>query len=233
MTRLFSYAMPLDDGAAPNPYWGVCTLAICKPQIRSTAEVGDWIVGTGSKTARQTNGTTKDMSGRVIYAMRVTQKMAMRDYDQHTREHLTGKIPDWSASDHQVRLGDAVYSWQGNVITQRLGVHGPSDKERDLSGKYALLSDHFYYFGARAIPLPEHLRPIGDTKQAHRVTLNAPFVESFVVWIDGLKHKPGSVIGEPLFRHDQTRPATRTASRGEPVTIYPTTRLGPKPDARS
>ena len=46
---LYSYTIPYDDGAAPNPYWGVLTLAICKPVIRRTAEIGDWVVGTGSK----------------------------------------------------------------------------------------------------------------------------------------------------------------------------------------
>jgi len=47
MPTLYTYCIPYDDGAAPNPYWGICTLVICKPVIRRTAEVGDWIVGTG------------------------------------------------------------------------------------------------------------------------------------------------------------------------------------------
>ena len=43
MTKLYSYCLPYDDGAAPNPFWGTCTLVICKPAIRRTARVGDWI----------------------------------------------------------------------------------------------------------------------------------------------------------------------------------------------
>lgn len=46
--RLFSYCIPVDDGAAPNPFWGVCTLTICKSKIRRVAEIGDWVVGVGS-----------------------------------------------------------------------------------------------------------------------------------------------------------------------------------------
>jgi hypothetical protein len=223
IARLFSYGLPLDDGAAPNPYWGVCTLAICKPQIRSTAEIGDWIAGTGARSARTSNGPARDMSGRVIYAMRVTGKMTMRDYDRLTQEQLTGKIPDWSATDHQLRLGDSIYTWQGNAIMQRTGVHGPNDKERDLSGKFVLLSEHFYYFGAKAVKLPDHLAAIGDTKSAHRMTLNAPLVEPFVAWIDGLGYKPGTVLDEPLYRHDQAHPARRTEMRGErPTDMIPT-----------
>jgi hypothetical protein len=43
MTRLFSYTIPVDDGAAPNPFRGMCTLAICKPTIRRVAKKGDWV----------------------------------------------------------------------------------------------------------------------------------------------------------------------------------------------
>jgi hypothetical protein len=37
MTQLFTYTIPYDDGAAPNPFHGICTLAICKPSIRRVA----------------------------------------------------------------------------------------------------------------------------------------------------------------------------------------------------
>lgn len=46
---LFSYVIPHDGGSAPNPYFGICTLAICKPVIRRTAKVEDWVVGLGAK----------------------------------------------------------------------------------------------------------------------------------------------------------------------------------------
>ena len=42
--KLYTYCLRYDDGAAPNPYWGVCTLVICKPAIRRSAEPGDWVV---------------------------------------------------------------------------------------------------------------------------------------------------------------------------------------------
>ena len=48
MPRLFSYCIPVDDAAAPNPFWGYCTLAICKPGHWRVAQVGDWVIGTGS-----------------------------------------------------------------------------------------------------------------------------------------------------------------------------------------
>lgn len=39
--KLFSYVVAREYGFAPNPFFGWCTLATCKPKIRVTAEVGD------------------------------------------------------------------------------------------------------------------------------------------------------------------------------------------------
>ncbi len=79
MSTLFSYCIPYDDGAAPNPFWGLCTLAICKPRIRQSAKIGDWVVGTGSAAS-----PVGDVTGKVVYAILVTQKMTMEDYDRFT-----------------------------------------------------------------------------------------------------------------------------------------------------
>src|SRR5215472_8962351 len=94
MATLFSYCIPFDNGAAPNPFWGLCTLAVCKPSIRRSAKVGDWIVGTGS-----VNSPIGDISGKVVYAMLVTEKMTMKEYDQFTRVGLPGKIPLMKSTD--------------------------------------------------------------------------------------------------------------------------------------
>lgn len=77
--RLYSYVLRVDDGAAPNPYWGTCTLTICKPDIRRCAQVGDWIVGTGSKNVRLKDGNKYDFSDDVVYAMKVTDYSSEAD----------------------------------------------------------------------------------------------------------------------------------------------------------
>lgn len=61
LSSLFSYVLARDAGFAPNPFYGVCTLATCKPRIRASAAVGDWIVGTGSGQ--------EDRLGHIVYAM--------------------------------------------------------------------------------------------------------------------------------------------------------------------
>ena len=70
--RLFSYVVSRDYGFAPNPFYGTCTLATCKPEIRRTARAGDWIIGTGSK-----------MQGRedhLVYVMKVAEKRTFSEY---------------------------------------------------------------------------------------------------------------------------------------------------------
>ena len=37
---LYSYIVAYDGGSAPNPFHEFCTLAICKPGMRRTAEKG-------------------------------------------------------------------------------------------------------------------------------------------------------------------------------------------------
>jgi hypothetical protein len=64
--NLYSYCILQDNGSAPNPFWGTCTLAICKPKIRKSAEVGDWLAGTGSSK----NG----FQNQLVYAMKVKKK---------------------------------------------------------------------------------------------------------------------------------------------------------------
>lgn len=196
--RLFSYCLPFDDGAAPNPNGGVCTLAICKPRIRSAARVDDLIVGTGARYARR-GTTSQDMSGRLIYAMRVTQKMSMEEYDRYTQAYLPEKTPDLASDDWKRRRGDSIYDFSTGRPVQRPGPHGRGNVNTDLRGKYVLLSREFVYFGANAIPLPEHLLAIAQNRQGHRSTLNQPYLESFVEWIESLGHAAGSVLGEPLM----------------------------------
>jgi Nucleotide modification associated domain 2 len=197
MPSLYSYCIPYDDGAAPNPFWGVCTLVICKPAIRKTARVGDWIAGTGAKFARRGDRGTRDMSGHLIYAMKVTQKMTMAAYDAYTRTKLQKKIPSWRSSDRLRRVGDSIYDFSGKKVVQRKSVHTEENVDTDLGGKYALLSTHFYYFGDQAISLPPDLRAIAQNRQGHRRTLNDPYVDQFIRWIER-KYKPGTLVGKPM-----------------------------------
>lgn len=193
MTTLFSYCIPVDDGAAPNPFGGVCTLAVCKPVIRRVAKLGDWIVGTGSKNSPQ-----GDRAGHVVYAMEVTHPpKSFAEYDEYCKASLPWKIPNSTSEPHRRWLGDAIYDCSTEPPTQRQGVHGPQNITTDLGGLRVLLSEHFYYFGRASVPLPSRLRPIVKQGQGHRSGSNDQYVNEFVTWIESLGYEPNTVVGEP------------------------------------
>jgi hypothetical protein len=199
--RLYSYCLRYDGGAGPNPYWGICTLVLCKPAIRRTAEIDDWIVGLGSA-----NSPIGDISGYVVYAMKVTEKMTMREYDQFCLTNYPKKIPDWRSRIYSRRMGDSLYDYSvGSIPKMRWGVHNKANEEHDLSGIYALISKHFYYFGDHPIKLPINLRPIIRDTQGHKVDLNQPYFESFVNWIESLNYRPNKIMGNPQLKKGLSR----------------------------
>jgi hypothetical protein len=79
----YSYVVEHDTGRAPNPYFGVCTLCRCKfrkslgkpRNIVELAKVDDWIVGTGGTNPRKSAG-----HGKLVYAMRVDEKLTREEY---------------------------------------------------------------------------------------------------------------------------------------------------------
>lgn len=198
MPTLYSYCTRYDDGAAPNPHWGVCSLAICKPVIRRTACTGDWVVGTGSKRS-----PIGDVSGQLVYAMRVTDRLSMAEYDSFTRAKLPQKIPDRLNADPRRRVGDSIYDFQGGGEPHlRPSVHNAKNRDTDLGGKYVLLSTDFFYFGDRPVVLPHSLMPIVKQGQGHRSRSNGPHLDAFVAWIRGLGHPSGKLLGDPQMNVD-------------------------------
>jgi hypothetical protein len=193
MTRLFSYCIPYDDGAAPNPYWGVCTLAICKPAIRRAAKKGDWVVGTGSKRTL----TGHDFSGRVVYAMEVTNVLSMAEYDAWTKNKLPEKIPNTISKDLNRRVGDSIYDFAFNPPKLRRGVHEDGNRNADLSGNNVLLSRNFFYFGRKPIRMPIRLIPIVHQTQGHKVNANDRYVDQFLDWLKGQDLERNCLLGEP------------------------------------
>lgn len=178
---LYSYCLRHDSGAAPNPYWGICSLVICKPQIRIHANIGDWIVGLGSKNSAYLG----DISNEVIYAMKVTKKMTMAEYDKYCLKQLPSKVPDWNNKDFRRRVGDSIYDYPTSDTPQlRKSVHNERNRDTDLKGKYALLSDHFWYFGNKPIKLPDNLSNIMHPSPNHKSKENTKYISDFVKWIE-------------------------------------------------
>ncbi|PZQ94202.1 MAG: hypothetical protein DI539_31200 [Flavobacterium psychrophilum] len=175
-------------------------MVICKPIIRRNAQVGDWIVGTGSKNVRQADGGNKDLSGKLVYAMKVTQKMTMVEYDSFCRESLPDKIPFNDLVDWRREVGDCIYDFtNANNPVIREGVHDENNCDRDLSGTNALLSSHFYYFGDNVVDLPAYLLPIVMQTQGHKVTESADIIKKFESWIS--QFPLNKIDGAPQQKH--------------------------------
>lgn len=199
--RLYSYIVRVDDGAAPNPYNGMCTLAICKPAIRRTARVGDWILGTGSAGA--------GLAGRMVYAMRVDEAVTLEEYDRRAPLEWKHRIPDMSSRSPAKRRGDCIYDYSAAPWPfQREGVHGPGNRKVDLGGKNVLIGREYTYFGADAIELPRDLRSLVHRTQGHKWKLNALLFDQFVKWIE---RQPRGKLGNPGFKQ---RANSKVGARG-------------------
>jgi len=187
--KLFSYVLAYEDGSAPNPWWGFCTLAICKPGIRRVAEVGNWIMGTGSKSQHTYQ--------KLVYAMRVSEVVALEDYFRDAR--FKEKKPDLKNKDWRRHQGDNVYKKNADGLwTQLPGPREAANMEKDLRGKHAIISDHFYYFGTNAVELPAGFRKMIHTNQGHRSQFPNELVREFVKRLEG-EYECG-VHGEPTER---------------------------------
>lgn len=156
MARLYSYVVRYDSGFAPNPFYNFCTLATCKPPIRKTAAVGDWLMGTGSDNKSVRRG------GHLVYAMRVTEALSFEQFDADRRFQL--KKPFRRGSRKQT-CGDNIYFRDAKgAWGQRDSFHSNDDGslhaehvQIDTAVNRVLVSDDFVYFGGEGPQVPASL----------------------------------------------------------------------------
>ncbi len=186
--RLFSYKMTHDSGFAPCPFGGMLTLATCKPMIRKSKKIGDWIAGF---TSNKLNG---DLVGneRLIYLMKVTAKVNFQEYWYNPKYH--SRKPYLDSGNLMGKIGDNIYKpLVKNPKTiddfkQVLNPHHKKkwQKERDLSGLYVLISEKFYYFGSCPLTVSPDIRPKtpkGQTSQGVR-TYDDNRTKGFIEYVE-------------------------------------------------
>jgi hypothetical protein len=215
--RLYTYVLRTDDGAAPNPFWDICTLAICKPGIRSTARKDDWIIGTGSAKAQIAHKNFVNLSDCIVYAMKVTCIMSLEKYNEHCQKYLKGKLPDWDSIEWPNQMGDCIYYDFTNPLTAKMrdSVHSENKVEnskRDLKGKNVLLSNHFYYFGLAAKELPLNLRRIIKRNQGHKITSEPNIIAEFEEWISQFEHN--KLYADPQLKWQKSSGNSRCEDGG-------------------
>ena len=99
--------------------------------------------------------------------------------------------------DLQERLGDCIYDYSSGSPKLRPSVHCEDNMNTDLSGANVLIANEFYYFGSKAIQLPESLLDLCHQTQGHKSNSNSELFTPFVEWIRNQDYKPGLLHGWP------------------------------------
>lgn len=196
---LFTYVVRYDIGFAPNPFFGYCTLATCKPGIRRSGLEGDWVAGIGSKQ--------KGQEGRLVFAMQVEERLSFDEYWQDPR--FARKRPNRIGSIRQ-RYGDNVYhrdnpqsEWRQEDCRHSRDDGGPnwSHVRRDTNPPVVLVSQRFAYYGASAIEIPDKFRSWNGNDvcrggRGYRRNFPEDLRDAFVDWLK--TRTEHGLAGEPL-----------------------------------
>lgn len=173
-----------DFGFAPNPFFGFCTLATCKPKIRETAQIDDWVIGTGSKTRKR--------DGHVVFAMRVTETLSFDEYWRDSR--FLEKRPNLHGSKKQA-FGDNIYRRDGKGRWRQVDSHhslpdgspNPRNVEHDTQTNRMLVSEDFVYWGGQGPRIPKRLRNFHGLDvcglRGHKNKLPPDMVAEVIKWI--------------------------------------------------
>lgn len=161
MSHYYFYKLTVDDGGAPCVQNGILSLAICKPMIRRTAQVGDIIFGFAANSLYVDN--------RLIYIAKITDKLIDGAYYKDPKHASRADcIYEWQGKTYHVRPGAKFHKSEKGHLTHDLG-KGPCFPRANV-----LVSGDFRYFGGS---LAEHYKQrfrhlektIANLGQGHRV----------------------------------------------------------------
>lgn len=195
--RLLSYVVVRDYGFAPNPFFGSCTLATCKPGIRRTASEGDWIVGT--------TGSNRGTPRRIVFVMKVTSAMTFNEYWRHPTFQL--KRPDLRSS-LKYAFGDNIYHQDSTNCWRQLDSHhshvdgrpNVNNIRRDTQADRVLISTEYRYWGGSGPEIPCRFREFDGydivAGRNYKSRFPKALVRSFVEWITTEFPNTG-YLGEP------------------------------------
>jgi hypothetical protein len=179
-TRLFSYVVDHDHGFAPHPFGGYCSLVECKhgsgrfKNIVELAEEGDWVVGTGGVKRVESAG-----HGKIIYAMRVDQKICLGKYyadarfkeriDAHGRSPKKGRFA--LVSRHFFYYGRNAIDIPSRYLAHPLEKKGPgfrSDFDQEFIDNFTTWLETTYRLGVHGQPC-DPMPELGTPKCAYKV----------------------------------------------------------------
>lgn len=195
--RLYSYVVARDFGFAPNPFYNTCTLATCKPIIRRTARIGDWVLGTGTAAEKK--------AGYLVYIMRVSEIMTFDEYWQS--ERFQKKKPNLTSSKKKA-FGDNIYfrdpvngNWHQANSHHSLSDGSPNvtNIATDTSADRVLISEEYTYWGRSGPKIPDQYRNFDGVDicahRGHKCNFTSDHKNEFLAWVNSLGQN--GYLGEP------------------------------------
>ena len=179
---ILSYVVTRDFGFAPNPFYGVCTLATCMPTVRKMAKKNDWVIGVGAKPQGDED--------KLIYAMQVNEKISFNEY--WLDERFRCKQPKVISGSLKQSYGDNIYSLDANGKWHQENSHHSNEDgstncknlKRDTSTDAVLISNSFYYFGRECVDIPDEFKnKLCPKYRGHFNIQDASFVNTFLNWL--------------------------------------------------
>ena len=187
--KLLKYVMTSDKGLAPNPYFGVCSLALCTPNHMNARRcVGDWIVGHSCRAT----------GNKLIYAMRVTKVLTMSEYFSGFPEKRPN--PNGDAIE---RCGDNLYdNSSGKWRRLPSACHNEVGSFVQDQGRPVFLSEgeeDFWYFGGIDDPatrgFPDNFPELIKDRQGISYVHDEAVIDRFVLWLKS--YGQSGLIGNP------------------------------------
>jgi Nucleotide modification associated domain 2 len=179
---LYCYVIATDAGSAPNYDLPFTTLAICKPRIRASAQLGDAVLTfTGSDESREPHA--------VRWAGVIKEKLSFADYwnDQRFAKKKPGKC------EHPDNLYQPHPGGEGFVQIPNK-VHGPEATRKDTGGQFVLVFDPVWRFvgGSPVLPADFGFRMLTNARRGHhKHTLDSAAWRRLRGWLNDQKRKLG------------------------------------------
>ena len=186
---LYTYVLDHDYGFAPNPFFGVCTLATCKPQIRQRANIGDHVMGTGCAKRKR--------RGQFVFIMQVDE---ITNYDNYWLDPRFFRKRPTLARGTAHAFGDNIYhrapdgTWSQENSFHSLpdGQPNPINRDHDTHSEQVLIGREFVYCGGSGPMVPDALRNWQGKDicagRAYKKHFPPGMAEAAIEWATGLGH---------------------------------------------
>lgn len=163
MARGYSYVLKRDYGFAPNPFYGFLTLATCKPKIRSSAQVGDFIIG----------NAPADLDNKLVFMAKVSKVITFNDY-WNNQEYackkpiMNGSLKKLYGDNIYYQLGNGEWMQENSHHSNQDGSINTDNLTRDTgTTDHVLIADEFFYFGKSMINVPAEYTTCIHTRIGH------------------------------------------------------------------